>query len=176
VIALEVLARHHRALLMYGQGHAQRKNQASNYDMRMWQAQSIVSILEATTPIRIFSIHHSENLAKVADVSKWPVPSLAVVRGTTLGAVDYAAFGEGIPRAMIRDGKLALVPRDQYKTLPLEENFDAELHLGPDVRGAAAPAAAICADAAFLQERLRRMELGGPPAAAQQLRRACGIQ
>jgi hypothetical protein len=96
----------HKALLMYGEGHAQRKHKASNYDMSVWQAQSIVSILESTTPIRIFSIHHSTELAKVFDVAKWPVPSLAIVRGTSLGALDYALFDEGIPRAKNVDGKM----------------------------------------------------------------------
>lgn len=175
LIQVEVLAKHRHALLMYGQGHAQRKNQSSNYDMSIWQAQSIVSILEATTPIRIFSIHHSDALAKVEDVSKWRVPSLALVRGTTLGAVDYAAFGEGIPRARIRDGKFSLVPREEWKTLPLEQNFDAELYLGPAVPGdPPASASAVCSDP-FMPERLRRLELGGPSPAATQLRQTCGM-
>jgi len=173
LIQLEVLAKHHKALLMYGEGHAQRKNQASNYDMSVWQAQSIVSILESTTPIRIFSIHHSTELAKVFDVAKWPVPSLAIVRGTSLGALDYAVFGESIPRAKIVDGKIVPLPREEWKVLPLEGNFDAELHLGPDVPGdAPAAASSVCSDP-FLPERLRRLELGGPSPISQQLRRTC---
>jgi hypothetical protein len=175
LIQREVLARHHKALLMYGEGHAQRRNQGSNYDMSVWQAQTIVSILESTTPMRIFSIHHSTELTKVFDVAKWPVPSLAIVRGTTLGAIDYAAFGEGIPRAKIVDGKIVRLPREEWKVLPLEENFDAELHLGPDMPGDPPPAAsAVCSDP-FLPERLRRLELGGSSPISQQIRRTCGM-
>jgi hypothetical protein len=176
LIVREVLAQGRHALLMYGQGHAQRRNQMANYDMSDWRAQTIVSILEQTTPARVFTILHRELLSTVQDVSKWPVPSLAIVRGTTLGAIDYATLGESGPRAMIRDGRIVPVPKEQWRVLPMEEQFDAVLHLGPEAAAdPPPPASAVCADRAFVQELLRRMEVGAPPPTVAAFRRLCDI-
>ena len=185
LLQAEVRAKRRRALVVYGEGHTQRKNEGSNYDMSDWRAQTIVSLLEAGSPDRVFSIFYAAILPKIHDVSGWRVPSLATVRGTTLGAVDYGAFDDRssgvppLPRAMVRDGKIVLVPKEQWKELPLEEQFDAVLYLGADVLAAPAPQStppAICSNGPFLKERLRRMEIGGAPGPAlQNLRKQCGI-
>jgi GNAT superfamily N-acetyltransferase len=138
VLQVEVRAKRRHALVVYGEGHTQRKNEGANYDMSDWRAQTIVSILEAASPDRVFSIFYAAILPKIHDVSRWPVPSLATVRGTTLGAIEYGAFDDRsgvppLPRAMVRDGKIVLIPKEQWKELPLEEQFDAALYLGADV-------------------------------------------
>ncbi|HEV8393441.1 MAG TPA: GNAT family N-acetyltransferase [Vicinamibacterales bacterium] len=184
VLQVEVRAKRRHALVVYGEGHTQRKNEGSNYDMSDWRAQTIVSILEAASPDRVFSIFYAAILPKIHDVARWPVPSLATVRGTTLGAVDYGAFDDRsgvppLPRAMVRDGKIVLIPKEQWKELPLEEQFDAVLYLGADVLASPSPQptpSPICSNAAFLKERLRRMEIGGAPGPAlQDLRKRCGV-
>lgn len=177
LIQLEVLAKQRQALVMYGQMHAQRKQMASNYEMEAWQAQTMVSILERTTPTKVFSIWWDSDLAKLLpDVASWRVPALAVVRGTVLGAVDFAKYSVSpMPRVSIRDGKFVPIPREQWRLLPMEDQFDAVLHLGPS---AATTTAALyypdmCVDRAYLEERLRRLTLGGPPGSADRLRQYC---
>jgi hypothetical protein len=167
LIQLEVLAKQRRALVMYGQGHAQRKQAASNYEMEAWQAQTMVSILERTTPTRVFSVWWEPDLAKVLpEAASWRVPTLAVVRGTVLGAVDFARYSVSpMPRASVRDGKFVPIPREQWRPLPMEDQFDAVLHLGPSAATTAATPYSpdMCKDRAYLEERLRRLTLGGLP-------------
>jgi hypothetical protein len=182
VIQREVLAKHRRALLTYGQGHFQRKNMAANYESS-GQAETIVSRLESLTGAKIFTIWTAFQIPAVQqDTSSWPLPSLAVVRGTVLGSADFSAYvSTGFigttTRFPIRDGKVdfsAPIPRDQWRTLQAEDQFDAVLYPGagpfPDVP----IASARCRDQAYLQERARRMALAGlPPAVFERLQRSC---
>lgn len=46
LIRRQVLDRGRRALVVYGQNHLQRRQIVINYDMSMWQAQTVVSLLE----------------------------------------------------------------------------------------------------------------------------------
>jgi hypothetical protein len=88
-----VLDRGRRALLVYGQGHLQRRQIMSNYDMSSWQAQTVVSLLERDPSVRLFNVWTLEdgNVETPAEASSWPAPSLASLRGTTLGAMDFSA-------------------------------------------------------------------------------------
>jgi hypothetical protein len=45
-IRRQVLDRDRRALVIYGRGHLQRRQIASNYDTSTWQSQTVVSLLE----------------------------------------------------------------------------------------------------------------------------------
>jgi hypothetical protein len=173
LIQLEVLAKQRRALVMYGQMHAQRKQMASNYEMEAWQAQTMVSILERTTPTKVFSVWRESDLAKLLpDVASWRVPALAVVRG----AVDFAKYSvPPMPRVWVRDGAFVPLAPDQWRFLPMEEQFDAVLYLGPSAATTTATPYSpdMCADRAYLEERLRRLRLGGPPGSADRLRQYC---
>jgi hypothetical protein len=176
LIQLEVLAKQRHALVMYGQMHAQRKQLASNYEMEAWQAQTMVSILERATPTKVFSVWLESDLAKLLpDAASWRPPALAVVRGTILGAVDFAKYSvPQMPRVSIVDGKFVPLARDQWRSLPMEEQFDAVLYLGPSAATTATPYSPdMCADRAYLEERLRRLTLGGPPGSADRLRQYC---
>jgi hypothetical protein len=73
VIKREVLDKHHRALVIYGDGHLVR------------QRGGIVAQLEKNYSQRVFSIVASTNgdAARIQpDVAGWPIPSLALLRGT----------------------------------------------------------------------------------------------
>jgi len=80
VIRREVLGKHRRALVIYGGGHLFRAGQ------------SLVSQLERDAGISVFTIATAastmyEDLNALApNVTSWPVPSLALVRGTALDA------------------------------------------------------------------------------------------
>jgi hypothetical protein len=56
LVRRQVLDRGRRALVVYGQGHLQRRQIVANYDMSTWQAQTVVSLLERDHAARIFNI------------------------------------------------------------------------------------------------------------------------
>jgi hypothetical protein len=177
LVQLEVLAKGRRALVTYGQMHLPRRQILANYDMKAWQAQTLVSILERTTPTKVFSVWREPKLvALLPEAASWRVPMLALTRNTVLGAIDFGKYSvANLPRASIQDGRLVPVPKDQWRVLPMEEQFDAVLYLGP--RPSLPPAAPnspeMCSDRGFLEERLRRLTLGGPPGSADRLKQYC---
>jgi hypothetical protein len=179
LIQREVLARGRKALLTYGQMHFQRKNLVANYESE-GPAETIVSRLENKWSAKVFTIFTADVAALQPDVASWPTPSLATVRGTVLGAADFTFYypSEAMGRFPIRDGKpdfSAPIPRDQWKTLRAEDQFDAVLYMGkgPSPRVDLDPAR--CADKAEFQEHLRRMAASGiPPFETERLKKLCG--
>jgi hypothetical protein len=139
----EVLSKNRRAVAFYGAGHFFRKV----------VSQSIVTILEGSGT-KVFTIwtNAAMELASVQrDVQSWPVPSLAVIRGTTLGRTGLAAYlgpnAGGVPPQWLA---------------PMEDQFDAVLYLGPlSTMTLARPQPWRCAEPA-LPERVRRANLLRP--------------
>lgn len=180
IIRRQVLDRGRRALVVYGQGHLQRRQMATNYDMSAWQAQTLVSLLERDHTARIFNIwtlNRSVELPENAE--SWRVPSLAVLRGTTLGASDFAVYDRGLgdgSRFGLKAGQLAPIPREEWKVVRMEEQFDALLYLGPpaSMTTASVPAS-LCSDGEFVKRRLDRLTRFGPPVEVQNFRKACGL-
>jgi hypothetical protein len=172
LIQREVLAKGRRALVTYGQMHFQRKNLLANYESE-GLAQTIVSRLERTTAAKVFTIWTSTDVEKLqADVTSWHVPSIALVRGTVLGAADFTFYYPfATPRFSIQDG--APTPRDQWRTLRAEDQFDAVLYPGAQPSASVPVSPTRCADRAFIEERLRRIALAGPPAASDRLKQYC---
>jgi hypothetical protein len=83
-----------------------------------------------------------------------------------------------MPRFLIRDGRpdfAAPIQREQWRSLRMEDQFDAVLYLGPpSAITIAKPSTAICSDPASVQPRLARMALTGlPQAAVDQLKQLC---
>jgi hypothetical protein len=176
LIQLEVIAKRRRALLVYGLGHFQRKNVGSNFMMDNWQAQTIVSLLERAGPTRVFTIWGARDLAAIQpDVTSWRVPSLATIRGTLLGAADAARFFSWPNRFAVQNGKMVAVPKDQWRSLPAEDQFDAVLYLGPASEMTESQwSPALCADTAYMEMRLKRIAVSGIPAAeADRLKKYC---
>ena len=85
--------------------------------------------------------------------------------GRVLGAADFTAYCPfDTPRLAIRDGTPAPVPRDQWRSLRMEDQVDAVLYLGPRSSMTAAPLSpALCADADYLEMRVRHMTVAGLP-------------
>jgi hypothetical protein len=181
VIRRQVLDRGRRALVIYGQGHLQRRQIASNYDMSTWQAQTVVSLLARDPSIRLFTIWalFDRNVELADPVASWPVPSLAATRATTLGAADFAIFNRGLgdgTRFAVRNGQLVPLPREAWQTMRMEDQFDALLYLGPPsaMTNATIPAA-LCRDQEFISRRLQRLERFAPPVEVENLKKACGL-
>jgi hypothetical protein len=183
LIQREVLAKHRRALVVYGQMHFQRAQLLSNYDMSSALAQTIVSLLERDGPTKVFTIWPTSEAEHLqADVSRWPVPSVALIRGTVLGAADFTEFYTApVPRVRVKEGQPdfnAQVPREEWKSLRAEDQFDAVMYMGPKSSITySKPAPSLCADPAQVRIRLARIGLAGlPPREAERIEQLCGVQ
>jgi hypothetical protein len=175
VLQLEVLAKGRRALLVYGNGHLQRRNVMSNYEMTDRRTHSIVSVLEHATGTRVFVIWRIGGGEKIQpDIASWPAPRLAMVRGTVLGAADFAEYSPG-SRFAIRNGEVVPLPQSEWRVVRAEEQIDAVLYLGPQSSFTESKLSrARCADQAYIDMRLKRIALAGlPPAETDALKRHC---
>lgn len=165
VIQTEIIGRGRKALIIYGHLHFQRRNVRSNFEMTDWRAQTIVSLIERAGPTRVYTIW---NLAAVLTkalpaAAAWPVPALASVGATTLGAMDTGLLMPLPQRFSMIDGKMQVVAKEQFATLPIEQQLDAVLWLGRDARAPIAYSSEPCKRPGFLEERLRRITLTGIP-------------
>src|SRR5712672_2467000 len=91
LIQREVIAKGHHALLTYGQMHFQRKNIVANYESE-GPAETIVSRLENKHGAKVFTIFTADVSSLQPDAASWPSPSLAIIRGTVLGAADFTKY------------------------------------------------------------------------------------
>jgi protein-S-isoprenylcysteine O-methyltransferase Ste14 len=159
MIRREVLARGRKALAIYGGGHLQRKQQASNYNMDSPLAQTVISLLDRAR-VKTFVITSIDE----RDFDRqWPVPSLALVRGTTFGA---SVIPQGsLARMEVKpDGTLVPLPREKWIDLTQEEQIDAVLYLGPDSTIGERPLSpTLCTDPGYLDNRLQRMAIAELP-------------
>src|SRR5258706_753914 len=180
LIQREVLAKGRHALLTYGSMHFQPKNLIANYESA-GPPETIVSRLENKWGAKVLTIFTADVSALQPDAADWPSPSLAVIRGTVLGAADFTRYypSEAIGRFPIKDGQpdfSAPLPRDQWKTLRAEDQFDAVLYLGKGSSPRVDLDPARCNEKAEFQEHLRRMAVSGiPPPETERLRKLCGV-
>jgi hypothetical protein len=179
LIQREVISKGRRALLLYGQMHFQRKNIGANYESE-GPAETIVSRLENRYGAKVFTIFTTDVSLLQPDAEAWPSPSLALIRGTVLGATDFTAYAPSqMGRFAIKDGKpdfAAPIPKEQWKTLRAEDQFDAVLFTGRGPSPLVDIELARCAEKADFLEHLRRMEVAGlPPFEADRLKKLCGL-
>jgi hypothetical protein len=163
LIRREVLAKNRRALVIYGDQHLVRKNVVAGAADE-W-APGIVAQLEKAGITKVFTIHPETRMDLTAlqpDVASWPKPSLAVLKGTLLGAVDFSS-----------------APRQ--KQVRMQEQFDAFLYLGPPSAMTMAQLShSLCTDRAYMEMRLWRLSLLPPPGGApynpvDQLKQYCAL-
>lgn len=177
LIQRDILAKGRRALIVYGQGHLQRKQMLSNYDMSHPIAQTIVSLLESSGA-KVFTVWGNTRAdleTLQPSIASWSQPSLTLVRGNVLGAADFQLFFSDISnRLAVQNGKLVPVPRDQWRALRMEDQFDAVLYLGPpsSITTSQFPPS-LCADAPYMKMRLERLDAYGPKGEADRLRQRC---
>ena len=177
VIQREVLAKGHRALVIYGGLHFQRKDILNNYEDSV---SGIVGALERVGT-KIFSIWtntYADLDALQSDGLTWPTPSLAILRGTRLGAADFALYYPFTPRRVSSQGD-DFVPERNKRSLRMEEQFDAVLYVGPpSTITHSQMSRELCVDAPYLKMRLQRISLMAEPIRSQEvdrLRRYCDV-
>ena len=178
LIRRRVLDRGRRALVIYGQGHLQRRQMLANYDMSSWQAQTVVSLLERDDGRRAFNIWTwlDRDAPLPAEVMSWRVPSLAQLGGTSLGEWDFALYQGGGARFGVKADRLVPIPREEWKTMRMEEQFEAVLYLGPPASMTMTGVPAVlCADRDFVRRRLDRLMRFSPRVEVESLRAACGL-
>jgi len=160
-IRREVLAKNHRALVIYGGQHLLRKNAVPNASDE-W-ARGLVAQLERPGIASVFTIDPETRMplsASQADITQWRKPSLALLNGTRLGQMRSTAPAQRLVR--------------------FEEQFDAVVYLGePGEMTTANIGRARCEDAEYMQMRMARLALLKPPPGApvaslgDLLRRSC---
>ena len=180
LIRRQVLDRGRRALVVYGQGHLLRRQIATNYDMSAWQAQTVVSLLERDHAARVFNIWTLNRSVELPErTESWRVPSLALLRGTTLGVSDFAVYDRGLgdgTRFGVKAGQLVRIPREEWKVMRMEDQFDGFLYLGPPAAMTTTPVpASLCKNADFVKRRIDRLTRFGPPVEVENFRKACGL-
>jgi len=149
VLRRNVLAKGRRALVIYGSQHLLRRNTAPGATDE-W-ASGIVARIEKDRLSAVFTIlpETRRDLRLLQpDVASWPVPSLALLRGTLLGSTIWD-------------------PRPQRRPVRMEEQFDAILYLGsPSSMTSTRLAPALCSDRNYIEMRTWRLGLIPPPPGA----------
>jgi hypothetical protein len=149
VLRREVLAKGRRALVIYGGQHLLRRNTIPGAADE-WAA-GITARIERDYLGSAFTIlpeTRRDLRVLQPDVASWPIPSLAMLRGTVLGSTIWD-------------------PRPQSRPVRMEEQFDAILYLGPPSSMTAAKLApALCSDRIYIEMRNWRLGLVPPPPGA----------
>lgn len=173
-----VPAHNRRALIVWANGHLLHQEILTNYDMTNWQAQTIVSLIEAQGGAPVFTVRQEGSVSQwQPDAASWKPMSLTLVRGTILGAADFSEFENPSQRYRIRgDDDFVPIPRDQWVKRPLEEIVDAVLYVGPaSGRTSAGISPTLCADPAYIKMRFDRIALINI-AEADKVKRDCNLK
>ena len=100
------------------------------------------------------------------DVGSWPTPSLALLKGTTLGARSFD-FYLSSTNVTIQNGQIVPAALIEWRQLPMEQQFDAVLYLGPSSSMAQSKLSPdLCSDSRYIAMRMARIaNLPVPPGA-----------
>jgi hypothetical protein len=162
VMEKEVLSKHRKALMLFGTFHL-----IHGID------DSAVSAYEKDYPNLTFVVSHlgiydtNRPVASISPFALWPNPSIALTKGTWLGALLLSdIFQPGIMFDTDCNVQIALFPPRLQKQAqkPMEHYIDAFLYLGPQEFRLSEPIPADFAlDADYMTELRRRQTLMGEP-------------
>jgi hypothetical protein len=156
VMEKEVLSKHRKALMLFGNHHIFHGGPMSSVSMYEKDYPTLTLVINDLGPFFIGPPGGSNPFAS------WPVPSLARAKGTWLGALDLGHF---LPPPFMMDQDCKVhneFPKPLQK--PMEELVDAFLYLGPpDLSLKEQLPADIALDADYEKELQRRESLRGMP-------------
>ncbi|MGH9373482.1 MAG: hypothetical protein ACRD15_18330 [Vicinamibacterales bacterium] len=169
IVQREVLAKNRRALIVYGDMHFNRKAPQPKPG-EADGSNNLVDLLERAGA-RVFTIHTATIRVDLTtlqpEIASWPKPSLALLRGTVLGAADFTTYYPA-PTLKGADGR-PLFPR------PMEQQFDALLYLAPRSEITQSRlSSALCADPEYMKMRLGRIRLLDMKRDIDRLQEQCG--
>jgi hypothetical protein len=178
LIRREVIAKKRKALVIFGGMHLQRKQLYANYEST-GLAETLLSRLESIAGMRVFNVwtNTRADLVKLQpSLASWRVPSLALLKGTTLGAADFTFYAPAPPaRISVINGTFFPVPKDQWRSMQMEDQFDALLYLGsPSNITYARLSRELCRDQAYVAMRTSRMRFLPPPE-VERFKKECGL-
>jgi len=162
VMEKEVLSKHRKALMLFGTFHLMHgidDSAVSAYEKDYPNLTFVISDL------RVYDTDRP--IASISPFALWPNPSIALTKGTWLGALLLSdVFQSGI--MIDPDCKMQIVlfpPRLQKQAQkPMEHYIDAFLYLGPQEFRLSEPIPAdIALDADYMTELRRRESLMGEP-------------
>lgn len=155
LIQREVLSKGRRALLIWGGNHFLRRWPIGSSDR---QPSTIVTLIGPTAQSDIFTIwtHTGGNDLRTlqSNVATWHAPSLALIKGTTLGEASYGFY-------LSKEAGGAPAGGDSPH---MEDEFDAVLYLGePSAVTYSRLSPSLCAETAYMEMRFSRMAISDPP-------------
>jgi len=179
LVRREVLPHNRRALIVWANGHLMHKEILTNYDMTSWQAQTIVSLIEAPGGTPVFTVRTAGSLTRwQSDAASWKPMTLTIVRGTVLGTADFSELEDPGQRYRVQgENDFVPIPREQWISRRLEDQVDAILYVGPKSGRTSAPISpALCADPTYIKMRLERIaRVGLPQGEADRVKRDCHV-
>jgi hypothetical protein len=163
----QVFARNRRAFVVFGLGHLRR-----TYRDRQCQPVNVSPDWLGFRNKRIFTIFQiaHDTLTSLQPDAKWPVPSLAVLRGTSIGAqADPSTF------CAIGQDRAAATQTRSSSFIRFEAQFDAVLYLG-NRESVSRISATRCADPEYMKMRLSRMAAFNMPDGIARLQTHCAAE
>jgi hypothetical protein len=139
IIEREVLKKGRKAILIYGGTHLVRRDVYRNFAPSPGNFAGVVEQIERSYPNSTYIVwantaHDDIGISGTGKVLL-SIPSLILLKGTTLGARDFTSVipknGWGANRMKFVNGQRVDVPKDEFAKFKLEENVDALLYLGP---------------------------------------------
>jgi hypothetical protein len=170
LIRREIIARKRHALIVYGGMHFRHRN--VNND-------TVAARLERAG-VDVFTVWpDADGRLELLqpDVRSWPTPSLALLKGTTLGARAFDLYLLS-SNVQIQNGQIVPPTLVEWRQLPMEQQFDAVLYLGPLASMTQSKLSSdLCSDQRYMAMRMARMANlpvpPGAPSAVDQLKQYC---
>jgi hypothetical protein len=151
VLKRESLSKNRRALIVYGDGH---------FQGRGFPALSLTVLIERAGIKMVTISPRYANLIKMQpSVAQWKTPSLAMIRGTTIGQKFYAQF-------------YPMPPAPGWDRVLMQDQFDAVLYLSAKQPTMTQIPKSLCLDADYMKMRIARLNAVAP-ASADQVKRLC---
>jgi hypothetical protein len=159
VMEKEVLQQHRKALMLFGTLHLLHGTDGSAVSIYEKKYPNVTFVISDLTFFNFHAAGRSDDL-----FASWPIPSLAEIRGTAVGLLDFSNL---LPAGTMIDKNCNVhttFPKELQR--PMEDFVDAVLYLGsPDLALKEAMPADIALDVAYRNELHRRQGLPGIPAA-----------
>jgi hypothetical protein len=174
LIQREVIAKHRKALIVYGEIHYLRRQPEPPPPTPGQPVQApsgtIVSLLERAG-VKVFSVWTFTGLGAdlptlQPDIATWKKPSLTLIKDTPLGMAPFTFYypkGSGMIRRIGPNGPV-MVDLGEAIGGVMQEQFDALLYLGPKTEITYGKLSkSLCADPEYVEMRASRLSAKGPP-------------